>query len=144
MLNVAVSVTAGVAALTSAFPELYADTVWLCLGVLVLVTAVNLRGIADSARAFIVPTVVFVGSILAMIVVGLFRARRQPAAGHASALAGDRAPPSARCLLLKAFAAGCSALTGVEAIANAVPSFRKPRGPARPARRSRARRACSA
>lgn len=63
VLNVAVAVTAGVAALTSAFPELYGDRVWLCLLVLVLVTGVNLRGIVVSARAFVVPTVVFVGSV---------------------------------------------------------------------------------
>ncbi|MFI0975648.1 APC family permease [Streptomyces sp. NPDC021093] len=128
VLNVAVAVTAGVAALTSAFPSLYADRVWLCLAVLVLVTAVNLRGIVDSARAFIVPTAVFVGSILTMVVVGLFRdapASVEASAGHASVLA-DNATTVGALLLLKAFASGCSALTGVEAIANAVPSFRAP------------------
>ncbi|GAA1076784.1 APC family permease [Kitasatospora arboriphila] len=128
ILNVAVSVTAGVAALTSAFPGLYADRVWLCLGVLALVTAVNLRGIAESARWFMAPTAVFVLSILAIIVVGLFRdapASTEAAAGHASALAGNATAVGAL-LLLKAFASGCSALTGVEAIANAVPSFRTP------------------
>ncbi|MFF0739229.1 amino acid permease [Streptomyces sp. NPDC004111] len=128
VLNVAVAVTAGVAALTSAFPALYADRVWLCLAVLVLVTAVNLRGIVDSARAFIVPTAVFVGAILTMIVVGLFRdapASVEASAGHASVLAGNATTVGAL-LLLKAFASGCSALTGVEAIANAVPSFRAP------------------
>ncbi|UQI43795.1 APC family permease [Streptomyces sp. HU2014] len=128
VLNVAVSVTAGVAALTSAVPSLYDDRLWLCLGVLALVTAVNLRGIVDSAKAFIVPTAVFVGSILTMIVVGLFRdapVSTEAAAGHASALSGDATAVGAL-LLLKAFAAGCSALTGVEAVANAVPSFRAP------------------
>ncbi|MEU8433521.1 APC family permease [Streptomyces sp. NPDC029216] len=128
VLNVAVSVTAGVAALTSAFPSLYGDRVWICLGVLVLVTAVNLRGVVDSAKAFLVPTAVFVGSILAMITVGLFRegpVSTETAAGHASAL-GDGATTVGALLLLKAFAAGCSALTGVEAVANAVPSFRAP------------------
>ncbi|MFE0463083.1 APC family permease [Kitasatospora sp. NPDC058965] len=128
VLNVAVSVTAGVAALTSAFPGLYADRVWLCLGVLALVTAVNLRGIAESARWFMAPTAVFVLSILAIVVVGLCRdapASTQAAAGHASALAGNATTVGAL-LLLKAFASGCSALTGVEAIANAVPSFRTP------------------
>ena len=74
VLNVAVSVTAGVAALTSAFPALYGGRVWLCLAVLALVTLVNRRGIVDSARAFIVPTAVFVAAILSIIVVGLFRA----------------------------------------------------------------------
>lgn len=129
ILNVAVSVTAGVAALTSAVPSLYDDRVWLCLGVLALVTAVNLRGIAESARWFMVPTAVFVLSILAIIVVGLFRdapASTAAAAGHASVLA-ENATAVGALLLLKAFAAGCSALTGVEAVANAVPSFRTPR-----------------
>ncbi|MCX5277802.1 APC family permease [Streptomyces virginiae] len=128
VLNVAVSVTAGVAALTSAFPELYGERVWICLGILVLVTAVNLRGVVDSAKAFLVPTAVFVGSILTMVAVGLFRdgpVSTASAAGHASAL-GDGATTVGALLLLKAFAAGCSALTGVEAVANAVPAFRSP------------------
>nr|WP_107912194.1 APC family permease [Streptomyces chartreusis] len=129
VLNVAVAVTAGVAALTSAFPALYDDRLWLCLVVLALITAVNLRGIVESAKAFIVPTVVFVGSILVLIAVGLFRSEpvsTATAAGHASALA-DNATTVGALLLLKAFASGCAALTGVEAIANAVPSFRVPR-----------------
>ncbi|WEO96234.1 APC family permease [Streptomyces sp. FXJ1.172] len=129
VLNVAVAVTAGVAALTSAFPSLYADRLWLCLAVLVLITGVNLRGIVESAKAFIVPTVVFVGSIFVLIAVGLFRSHpvsTATAAGHASVLA-DNASSVGALLLLKAFASGCAALTGVEAIANAVPSFRVPR-----------------
>ncbi|MGW2186246.1 APC family permease [Streptomyces sp. NPDC001719] len=127
VLNVAVSVTAGVAALTSAFPSLYADRLWICLAVLALVTGVNLRGIVESAKWFTVPTAVFIGSILTMIVAGLLRdapASTEAAAGHASALAG--ATTVGALLLLKAFAAGCSALTGVEAVANAVPTFRAP------------------
>ncbi|MEU2440450.1 APC family permease [Streptomyces rubradiris] len=129
VLNVAVAVTAGVAALTSAFPALYGARLWLCLAVLALVTGVNLRGIAESAKAFIVPTVVFVGAVFALIVVGLFRSApvsTATAAGHASVVA-DNAGGVGALLLLKAFASGCSALTGVEAIANAVPSFRAPR-----------------
>ncbi|GAA1353885.1 APC family permease [Streptomyces beijiangensis] len=128
VLNVAVSVTAGVAALTSAFPSLYGDRLPICLGVLVLVTAINLRGIVDSAKAFLVPTAVFVGSILAIIVVGLFRSApvsTYTAEGHASVLTSN-ATSVGTLLLLKAFASGCSALTGVEAVANAVPSFRAP------------------
>ncbi|MFB6619540.1 APC family permease [Streptomyces sp. NPDC085524] len=128
VLNVAVSVTAGVAALTSAFPVLYGERVWICLGVLVLVTVVNLRGVVESAKAFLVPTAVFVASILAMVVVGFFRegpVSTASAAGHASVL-GEGATTVGALLLLKAFAAGCSALTGVEAVANAVPSFRAP------------------
>jgi amino acid transporter len=129
VLNVAVAVTAGVAALTSAFPALYGHRLWLCLAVLALITAVNLRGIVESAKAFIVPTVVFVGSIFVLILVGLFRSEpvsTVTAAGHASVLA-DNASTVGALLLLKAFASGCSALTGVEAIANAVPSFKMPR-----------------
>ncbi|MFF6788195.1 APC family permease [Streptomyces filamentosus] len=128
VLNVAVVVTAGVAALTSAFPGLYGDRLVICLAVLALITAVNLRGIVDSARAFLVPTAVFVGAILVMIAVGLFRDAPVSTAasdGHASVLAADATTVGAL-LLLKAFASGCSALTGVEAIANAVPSFRAP------------------
>ncbi|MGI5451764.1 APC family permease [Streptomyces sp. CA-249302] len=129
VLNVAVAVTAGVAALTSAFPALYDDRLWLCLSVLALVTGVNLRGIVESAKAFIVPTAVFVGSIFVLVAVGLFRSApvsTATAAGHASVLA-DNATSVGALLLLKAFASGCAALTGVEAIANAVPSFRVPR-----------------
>ncbi|MDI3422155.1 APC family permease [Streptomyces luteolus] len=129
VLNVAVAVTAGVAALTSAFPELYGDRLVLCLGVLVLVTAVNLRGIVQSAKVFIAPTAVFVVAILALVAVGLFRdgpVSTAAADGQAAALAGNATTVGAL-LLLKAFASGCSALTGVEAIANAVPQFRRPR-----------------
>ncbi|MEV6293562.1 APC family permease [Streptomyces sp. NPDC051896] len=129
VLNVAVAVTAGVAALTSAFPSLYGDRLWLCLAVLALITGVNLRGIVESAKAFIVPTVVFVGSVFVLVAVGLFRSHpvsTVTAAGHASVLA-DNASSVGALLLLKAFASGCAALTGVEAIANAVPSFRVPR-----------------
>ena len=125
VLNVAVSIAAGVAALTSAVPRLLPYTVWLCLGVLVLVTVVNLRGIANSARMFIVPTAVFVLSVLAVVVVGLFR-DRPVAAEHAVAQAHGLQTVGVF-LLLRAFANGCAALTGVEAIANAVPSFRRPR-----------------
>ncbi|MEU2338573.1 APC family permease [Streptomyces sp. NPDC013172] len=129
VLNVAVAVTAGVAALTSAFPALYDDRLWLCLAVLALITGVNLRGIVESAKAFIVPTIVFVGSIFVLIAVGLCRSHpvsTATAAGHASVLAANATSVGA-VLLLKAFASGCAALTGVEAIANAVPSFRTPR-----------------
>ncbi|MEV6038923.1 APC family permease [Nonomuraea sp. NPDC052116] len=123
VLNVAVSVAAGVAALTSAFPELLPYTVWLCLAVLALVTAVNLRGIAHSARAFIAPTVIYVGAILLVVVAGLIR--REPAVDVSHQVSGLQTVGVL--LLLKAFANGCASLTGVEAIANAVPSFRRPR-----------------
>jgi amino acid transporter len=129
VLNVAVSIAAGVAALTSAVPSLLPYTVCLCLGVLALVTAVNLRGIAHSARLFIVPTAIFVLSVLFVIVAGLLRDRPAAVAhatGPAHAMPAHTATVGAL-LLLRAFANGCAALTGVEAIANAVPSFRRPR-----------------
>jgi amino acid transporter len=125
VLNVAVSIAAGVAALTSAAPWLLPYTVWLCLAVLVLVTAVNLRGIAHSARVFIGPTAIFVVAILVVIVAGFLRTRPAPYADAVTQAQGVRAVGAL--LLLRAFANGCAALTGVEAIANAVPAFRRPR-----------------
>ncbi|MCO6009723.1 APC family permease [Actinoallomurus purpureus] len=125
VLNVAVSIAAGVAALTSAVPALLPYTVWLCLATLALVTAVNLRGIAHSARLFIAPTAVFVLSIVAVIVVGMFR-DHPVSVEHATAQAHTLQTVGVL-LLLRAFANGCAALTGVEAIANAVPTFRSPR-----------------
>jgi amino acid transporter len=125
VLNVAVSIAAGVAALTSTVPRLLPYKVWLCLGVLALVTAVNLRGVAHSARMFVVPTAVFVLSVLAVVVVGLLRDHPVVTA-HAVAPEHGLQTVGAL-LLLRAFANGCAALTGVEAIANAVPSFRRPR-----------------
>ncbi len=125
VLNVAVSIAAGVAALTSAFPGLYDYRVAICLLVLAGITALNLRGITESARAFMLPTVVFVGGIAAVIVGGLLRSE------PASVTVGDPAVTDMHTLgillLLKAFSSGCAALTGVEAIANAVPSFAEPR-----------------
>lgn len=123
VLNVAVSVAAGVAALTSAFPELLPYTVWICLAVLALVTAINLKGIAHSARAFIAPTAIYVGAILLVIVAGLVRS--EPAVDVSHQVSSLQTVGVL--LLLKAFANGCASLTGVEAIANAVPSFKQPR-----------------
>jgi amino acid transporter len=124
ILNAAVGVSAGVAALTSAFPDLYPDRVVICLVVLALITGANMLGAADSARIFIVPTLVFILAIAVVIVGGLVRSHPAVApTGHVSSAVES----VGILLLLKAFASGCSALTGVEAIANAVPSFRKPR-----------------
>jgi len=78
VLNAAVGVSAGVAALTSAFPALYGGRVWLCLAVLGLITGVNLWGVAEAARAFIVPTLLFIIAIAAVIIGGLVRSRRSP------------------------------------------------------------------
>ena len=127
VLTVAVSIAAGVASLVSAFPSLAPDSLGLALGILGLLTALNLRGIATSARAFLLPTAVFVVGVYVVIVAGLTRSH--PAAG--SGVHPYTIPKAAAAvgvlLLLKAFAAGSSALTGVEAIANDVPAFREPR-----------------
>jgi amino acid transporter len=124
VLNAAVGVSAGIEALTSAFPVLYGARVWLCLGTLALITGANLWGLADAARLFIVPTVAFIVAIAAVIVAGLVRSHPVVAPIHTVPQATDTV---GLLLILKAFASGCSALTGVEAIANAVPSFRQPR-----------------
>jgi amino acid transporter len=103
---------------------LYGATVPICLGVLALITAVNLWGVGESARLFIAPTLVFIAAIAAVIIGGLVRS-------HPAVPLQSHLPQTAEAvgvlLLLRAFASGCAALTGVEAIANAVPSFRKPR-----------------
>jgi len=124
ILNAAVGVSAGVEALTSAFPALYPERVWLCVLVLALITAANYWGVSESARLFIVPTVIFIAAIFAVIIGGLIRSHPviAPVGNTAST-----AEVVGLFLLLKAFASGCSALTGVEAIANAVPQFRVPR-----------------
>ena len=124
VLNAAVGVSAGVAALTSAFPALYGGRVWLCLVVLALITGINLIGVAEAARVFIVPTILFILAIAIVIGSGLFRSHPVvPPVGHLPSVAES----VGILLLLKAFASGCSALTGVEAIANAVPEFKRPR-----------------
>ena len=125
VLTVAVSLAAGAASLASAFPVLASHLLVVCLGGLALLTLVNLWGIAESAKFLMLPMLVFVGAIAGVIVVGIVRSHPAAVVGtvqplHVSEVLGVL-------LILKAFAAGCSALTGVEAIANGVPSFREPR-----------------
>jgi amino acid transporter len=123
VLNAAVGVSAGVEALTSAYPSLYPERVWLCLAVLGAITAANLWGVAESARLFIAPTILFIAGIFAVIIGGLLRTHPLPfPQGQVSSVA-----TVGILLLLRSFASGSSALTGVEAIANAVPEFREPR-----------------
>lgn len=124
VLNAAVGVSAGVEALTAAFPALFGARVWLCLVVLALITAANMWGIAEAARLFMVPTIAFIISIFLVIIVGLVRASPAVPLSHTLPPATDTV---GMLLVLKAFASGCSALTGVEAIANSVPQFRLPR-----------------
>jgi amino acid transporter len=115
VLTVAVSLAAGAASLASAFPVLGHHLLAMCLIGLAALTVVNLWGIAESARVLMLPMAVFLVVIFGIIVVGLARS-------HPAAVVGT----PVLLLILKAFAAGCSALTGVEAIANGVPAFRRP------------------
>ncbi len=124
VLNAAVGVSAGIEALWSAFPVLYGGRVWLCLGALAIITGLNLWGVAESAKVFMVPTVAFIAAIAAVIIGGLIRSHPAVPLDHHVGAATETV---GILLILRAFASGCSALTGVEAIANAVPEFRKPR-----------------
>jgi amino acid transporter len=127
-LTVAVSIAAGVASLTSAFPSLTSATVPICLGILALITLLNLRGLADAARGFLLPTMVFIIGLLVIIGIGLIHPLALHAAQPGRSLLPTRELEAVSVLLvLKAFSAGCSALTGVEAIANGVPLFKQPR-----------------
>lgn len=125
VLNAAVATAAGIAALTSAFPGLLPWTVELCLLALGLITAVNLRGMVAGAKAFAGPALLFIALVSVIIVVGLVRGaplNPLPTPTHTEVTTSVGI-----LLILAAFANGCSALTGIEAIANATPSFRKPR-----------------
>src|SRR6516162_3983251 len=113
-LTVAVSIAAGVAALQSAFPALNPGTVPLCLGFLAVITLANLRGLGEAARAFLLPTMVFIVGLLAIIAVGLIH----PLGLNEAPLGQSQLPTTGLkavtiLLVLKAFSAGCSALTGV-------------------------------
>ncbi len=127
-LTVSVSIAAGVGAFTSAYPRFTSATVPLCLGILALVTILNLRGLGETARAFLLPTMIFIVGLLAIIAVGLIHplAVGSPQPGR-SLLPTHALQAVSVLLVLKAFSAGCSALTGVEAIANGVPLFKEPR-----------------
>ncbi|MEY9861119.1 amino acid transporter [Catenulispora sp. GAS73] len=125
VLTVAVSLAAGAASLASVFPSLTSHVLGLALIGLVVIAGINLWGIAESARAFMLPMLLFLGAVFAVIGIGL--GRSHPAAVVGSAVPVHAAEAVSVLLILKAFAAGCSALTGIEAIANGVPTFREPR-----------------
>jgi amino acid transporter len=132
VLTVAVSVVAGVAAITSAVPPLQEHAVALSLGFVVLVTLVNLRGIKESGRAFALPTYGFVAAIYLMLAVGFAKVAFGNGITAESAHLGIRQVAHTGglvtvFLVLRAFASGCTALTGVEAVSNGVPSFRPDR-----------------
>jgi amino acid transporter len=127
VMTVAVSVASGIAAIITAFPSLASDRVWICVGVIVLIAIMNLRGVSESARFFAVPTYAFVLLCGGLVVVGLIRwatgtLHPMPVAAGARTLQGA----AFLFLVLRAFAGGCSAMTGTEAISNAVPAFKPP------------------
>ncbi|MEV4973235.1 APC family permease [Streptomyces scopuliridis] len=134
VLTVAVSISSGVENLGSAIPFVVENKVLCAIGIIVLLTLMNLRGVRESGKLFAIPTYVFVGGVFLMIVWGAFRGlvlgetMRAPTAGFEikpehQGLAGF----ALVFLLLRAFSSGCAALTGVEAISNGVPAFRKPK-----------------
>ncbi|MGO8869824.1 MAG: APC family permease [Acidimicrobiales bacterium] len=127
-LTVAVSIAAGVGQLTSSFPSTARYTVPLCLGILLVITVLNLRGLGEGARSFLIPTLVFIVGLLAIIAVGLVHPLGLGTPQTGTSLVATHSVEAITVLLvLKAFSAGCSALTGVEAIANGVPLFKEPR-----------------
>jgi amino acid transporter len=129
VLTAAVGISAGIGALISAVPSLHPHTLALCLGVLALLTLVNMRGVRDTGVVFLIPTYLFLGTLLIVIGVGLFRSLTS--AGHpAPVIPPPALPPAVTAvslwILLKVFSSGCTAMTGVEAVSNGVMAFRDP------------------
>jgi amino acid transporter len=130
VLTVAVGISAGVGALESAAPSLQQHTLALCLAVLVFVTLVNLRGMRESGIVWSIPAYLFIVSLLIVIGIGIFRDLQT--GGHPRAIAAPpplhpAVAPVTAWLLLRTFASGCTAMTGVEAVSNGVPIFAEPR-----------------
>ncbi len=131
-LTVAVSVSAGVANLASAFPAIDGHVTLVAVLVVAAIAVLNLRGVRESGTAFAIPTYCFVGTVTLLIIWGLVKVsvgdhlRAQSASYHIRA-PQDFAGLALAFLLLRAFSSGCTALTGVEAISNGVPAFRKPK-----------------
>ena len=131
ILTAAVGISAGVTALTSAVPRMQPHTLLLCLAVLAILAIVNMRGVRDTGTAFIAPTFLFVGTLLTLIGVGVYKTIL--AGGHPVPV--QAMPPSLPAtvrylgiwMLMKAFASGCAAMTGVEAVSNGVMAFGEPR-----------------
>src|ERR1700736_3276638 len=128
-LNVAVGISAGIGALTSALPQLQPYTLVLCLAVLLLLAFFNLRGLRESGLAFMPPTYLFIGCLVLVLLLCIVKAFAS--GGHPQPV--NPLPPPAKAheqvsiwLVLKAFAAGCTAKTGVEAVSNGVQAFKEP------------------
>lgn len=129
LLNVAVGISAGIGAIVSAIPSLQPYTLALCLFVLLILTFLNLRGARESGLVFILPVIAFVACIIVSIFLGFFHSWLS--GGHPKPIAAPPPfPPATEMLtiwiLLSAFANGLTAMTGIEAVSNAVPLFRKP------------------
>ncbi len=129
VLVVAVGVSAGVGALVSAAPMFQPYTLPLCLATLAFITIVNLRGVRESGMAFVIPTYLFVASLLAVLAIGIVKA--WTSGGRPEPVVAPPALPSATVgaslwILMRSFASGCTAMTGVEAVSNGVSAFREP------------------
>lgn len=131
VMTVVVSVASGVDNIISAIPELNPFRVELAIVFVIILAAINLRGVSESSKAFAIPTYLFISSVALMIVTGLVRTVFGDAPVAESAAYGVQAEQLTQAavilLLLRSFASGCSALTGVEAISNGVPAFRTPK-----------------
>ncbi|HEY1984210.1 MAG TPA: APC family permease [Terracidiphilus sp.] len=129
ILTAAVGISAGVGALISAVPSLQPRTLELCLGVLLILTIINMRGVRDTGVVFMVPTYLFTGTLLVVIAAGALAVFQ--AGGHPHPVTSLPTLPAATTalsywLLLKVFSSGCTAMTGVEAVSNGVMAFRDP------------------
>jgi amino acid transporter len=125
VLNAAVSLTAGVAAMASAFPVLWPYRVELALALLAVITLINLRGLRESGTFMSVPVYLFLGTYFSMLVYGFIRLAIEGPTPLAS-VAPMAIEPLTLVLVLHAFSTGCTALTGIEAISNGVPAFKPP------------------
>ncbi|HKZ69344.1 MAG TPA: APC family permease [Anaerolineales bacterium] len=129
ILTVAVSISSGVAQITSAFPEFYPYRVWLALGMVLFMTLVNLRGVKESGNAFSIPTYFFLAMTSFTLLIGFYRyftGTLSPITG-VEAIHYEEFQSLTLFLILKAFSSGCTALTGVEAISNGIMAFKEPR-----------------
>src|SRR5436190_9427669 len=133
VMTVAVSVSAGVDNLISAFPDLHGVRVGLAVGIVVFLAAMNLRGVRESGGFFAAPTYAFIFGIMLMIITGVIRialghdVTAESASYHIQAQETGLTGFALMFFVLRAFSSGCAALTGVEAIANGVPAFREPK-----------------